>query len=138
MIIGLLIIGKVILMAFNQKKYNKSIRGIAVGACKSAKRRSKMKDLPFNLTSNYLESIFPKNFRCPILGYKMRVSNTSLGRLSPTLDKINPRLGYVKGNVEFVANIANMMMTSATGKDIKRFVKWATKKYNITREEVYG
>lgn len=131
MIIGLLIIGRVTLMAFSQVKYNKSIRGIAVGACKSAKRRSRVKGIPFNLTSNYLETIFPKNFRCPILGYKMRVANKTLGRLSPTLDRINPRLGYVKGNVEFVANIANMMMTSATGRDIKKFVKWASKKYNI-------
>ena len=125
-------------MAFNQKKYNKSIRGIAVTACKASKRRAKIKNLAFNLTSDYLESIFPKSYSCPILGYKMKRSDISLGRLSPTLDRINPRLGYVKGNVEFVANIANMMMTSATGKDIKKFVKWASKKYNITREEVYG
>ena len=49
-------------MAFNQKKYNQSIRGIAVTACKASKRRAKIKNLPFNLTSNYLESIYPKNF----------------------------------------------------------------------------
>ena len=126
------------LMAFNQSEYNKTIRGIAVTACKASKRRARIKNLPFNLTSNYLESIFPKNFRCPILNYKMRVSNKSLGRLSPTLDRINPRKGYTKGNVEFVANIANMIMSNATGKDIRKFVKWATKKYNITREEIYG
>jgi len=125
-------------MAFNQKKYNQSIRGIAVTACKSSKRRAKIKNLSFNLTSNYLESIFPKNSICPILGYKMKVANINLGKLSPTLDRINPKLGYVKGNVEFVTNIANLMMTSANGKDIKRFVKWATKRYNITREEIYG
>ncbi|MAJ22742.1 MAG: hypothetical protein CBC24_02665 [Candidatus Pelagibacter sp. TMED64] len=125
-------------MAFNQKKYNQSIRGIAVTACKASKRRAKIKNLPFNLTSNYLESIYPKNSVCPILGYTMKVSNISLGKLSPTLDRIDPRLGYVKGNVEFVTNIANLMMTSATGRDIKRFVKWATKRYNITREEIYG
>jgi hypothetical protein len=125
-------------MAFNQKKYNKSIRGIAVTACKSSKRRSRDKNLPFNLTSDYLESIFPKSCICPILGYKMKVSNITLGKLSPTLDRINPRLGYIKGNVEFVSNIANCMMTSATGKDIKRFVKWASKKYNIKIEELYG
>jgi len=119
-------------MAFNQKKYNGSIRGIAVTACKSSKRRANSKNLPFNLTSDYLESIFPKNCICPILGYKMKVSNKSLGKLSPTLDRVNPRLGYVKGNVEFVSNIANCMMTCATGKDIKKFVKWATKKYKIT------
>jgi len=125
-------------MAFNQKKYNKSIRGIAVTACKSSKRRARDKNLPFNLTSDYLESIFPKNCICPILGYKMKVSNITLGKLSPTLDRINPRLGYIKGNVEFVSNIANCMMTSATGRDIKRFVKWASKKYNIRIEELYG
>jgi len=125
-------------MAFNQKKYNQSIRGIAVTACKASKRRSKIKNLPFNLTSNYLESIYPKNSVCPILGYTMKVSNINLGKLSPTLDRIDPRLGYVKGNVEFVTNIANLMMTSATGRDIKRFVKWATKRYKITREEIYG
>ena len=125
-------------MAFNQKKYNKSIRGIAVTACKASKRRARDKNLPFNLTSDYLESIFPKNCICPILGYKMKVSNITLGKLSPTLDRVNPRLGYIKGNVEFVSNIANCMMTSATGRDIKRFVKWASKKYNIRIEELYG
>ena len=125
-------------MPFNQKKYNQSIRGIAVTACKSSKRRARDKNLPFNLTSDYLESIFPKNCICPILGYKMKVSNITLGKLSPTLDRVNPRLGYIKGNVEFVSNIANCMMTSATGRDIKRFVKWASKKYNIRIEELYG
>ena len=125
-------------MPFNQKRYNQSIRVIAVTACKASKRRAKDKNLPFNLTSDYLESIFPKDCICPILGYKMEVSDIALGRLSPTLDRIEPKLGYIKGNVEFVSNIANCMMTSATGKDIKRFVIWASKKYNIKREEIYG
>tara|TARA_R110000744_G_scaffold349817_1_gene455462 strand:+ start:867 stop:1244 length:378 start_codon:yes stop_codon:yes gene_type:complete len=125
-------------MAFNQKKYNSSIRGIAVTACKASKRRARFKNLAFNLSSDYLEKIFPKSCICPILGYKMKVANINLGKLSPTLDRINPRLGYVKGNVEFVTNIANLMMTSATGRDIKKFVKWATKRYKIKREELYG
>ena len=125
-------------MAFNQRKYNTSIRGIAVTACKASKRRARLKNLAFNLSSDYLEKIFPKTCICPILGYKMKVSNINLGKLSPTLDRINPRLGYTKGNVEFVTNIANLMMTSATGRDIKKFVKWATKRYKIKREELYG
>jgi hypothetical protein len=125
-------------MAFNQRKYNTSIRGIAVTACKASKRRARLKNLAFNLSSDYLEKIFPKTCICPILGYKMKVANINLGKLSPTLDRINPRLGYTKGNVEFVTNIANLMMTSANGRDIKKFVKWATKRYKIKREELYG
>ena len=44
-------------MPFNQKRYNQSIRGIAVTACKASKRRAKDKNLPFDLTSDYLRVI---------------------------------------------------------------------------------
>jgi hypothetical protein len=121
-------------MAFNQKKYNKSIRGIAVTACKASKRRARDKHLPFNLTSNYLESIFPKNCICPILKYKMVVNKNQVGKLSPTLDRINPRLGYVKGNVEFVCMLANHMMSNANGNDLKRFSKWINNRYKKEEE----
>ena len=79
MIIGILIIGRVTLMAFSQVKYNKSIRGIAVGACKSAKRRSKVKGIPFNLTSISPELLI-ESF-CMKLSLTSRLSLTILGRV---------------------------------------------------------
>ena len=33
---------------------------------------------------------------------------------SPTIDRINNKLGYIKGNVQWVSKLANQIMTSAT------------------------
>jgi len=109
--------------------YKLTIRGICAMANSNAKRRSKKKHLPYNLSTNYLQSIFPKDFICPILKYKMIVNKKQVGKLSPTLDRINPRLGYVKGNVEFVCMLANHMMSNANGNDLKRFSKWINNRY---------
>jgi len=109
--------------------YKSSIDCIASMANSNAKKRSKKKNIPYNLTTTYLKSIFPKDYMCPILKYKMVVNNKVVGKLSPTLDRINPRLGYVKGNVEFVCMLANHMMSNANGKDLSRFSKWINNRY---------
>ena len=51
------------------------------------------------------------------------------GNHSPSLDRIDPRKGYVKGNVEWVCLLANKMMSNATGEDLIRFSKWINKRY---------
>jgi hypothetical protein len=124
MISGLLTFGKGIL-----KMYRSSINYITSMANSNAKKRSTKKNLPYNLDTEYLRSIFPKDFMCPILKYKMVVNDIVVGKLSPTLDRINPRLGYVKGNVEFVCMLANHMMSNASGKDLSRFSKWINNRY---------
>lgn len=124
MISGLLTFGKGIL-----KMYRTTIDCISSMANSNAKKRSAKKNLPYNLDTAYLKSIFPKDFMCPILDYKMVVNDKVVGKLSPTLDRINPRLGYVKGNVEFVCMLANHMMSNASGKDLSRFSKWINNRY---------
>ena len=117
-----------------QLKYNKTIKGICSRAAGYAKYRAKKKNIPYNISTQYLISIYPKNHRCPILGYKMEpFQNGKIGQSkhSPSLDRIDPRKGYVKGNVEFVCGLANNMMSMAEGKDIIRFARWATKRYKI-------
>lgn len=109
--------------------YRTTIDCISSMANSNAKKRSAKKNLPYNLDTAYLKSIFPKDFMCPILDYKMVVNDKVVGKLSPTLDRINPRLGYVKGNVEFVCMLANHMMSNASGKDLSRFSKWINNRY---------
>ena len=115
-----------------QLKYNKTIKGICSRAAGYAKYRSKLKNLKYDIDTEYLISIYPKNHICPILGYKMEpFQNGKIGqsKYSPSLDRINPRKGYVKGNVEFVCGLANNMMNNAEGKDLIRFAQWINKKY---------
>ena len=122
MISGLLTFGKGILKMHNIKTICNSIY-------KDARRRSIKKNLEFNIDNTYLQDIFPKNFICPILGYVMTPGKIYATNVSPSLDRINPSKGYIKGNVEFVSLLANRMMSNAHGPDLIRFARWINNKY---------
>jgi hypothetical protein len=47
---------------------------------------------------------------CPVLGTPMRV---------PSVDRINPLLGYVKGNVRVISHRANMLRNNATYEEMQ-------------------
>lgn len=122
-----------------QLKYNKTIKGICSRAAGYAKYRSKQKGLEYNIDTKYLISIYPKDKKCPILGYKLEpFQNGKIGqsKFSPSLDRINPRKGYTKGNVEFVCGLANNMMNNAEKRDLVRFSKWIIKRYNLKKSQV--
>ena len=77
-----------------------------------SKRVAKEKNLGFNLTLEYLYSIFPMDYICPVFGTKMEwLGNKSN---SPSLDKILPNLGYVEGNVAFISYEANTLKLHRT------------------------
>ena len=42
---------------------------------------------------------------------------------TPALDRIDPKEGYVKGNVRFISTLANMMKSSATRLQLEVFCK---------------
>ena len=85
------------------------------------KIRAKKKKIKFNLDSNYLQKIFPKNFICPVLNIKLvwGIANSNT-RNSPSVDRINPTLGYTKGNVRWVSNLCNTLKTEKNFKDIEK------------------
>ena len=85
-----------------------------------AKGRAKKNNLPYNITEEYLKSIWPKDNKCPILGTEFKSGLSNKHQL-PTLDKIYPKKGYVKGNVAVISFRANQMKSDIT--DFKLFKK---------------
>jgi hypothetical protein len=89
-----------------------------------AKRRAKDSNLPFDLDAEYLMSI--PSEKCPIFdidlawcgGLKVRMAN------SPSLDKIHPHLGYVKGNVAWISWRANRIKNDGTAIDHYKIAHW--------------
>lgn len=77
------------------------------------KFRAKEYGLDFNLDIE--DIIIPSN--CPVLGMPL-VMQVGKGRGlhpdSPSLDRINPKLGYVKGNVRIISSRANLLKNNAT------------------------
>ena len=43
---------------------------------------------------------------------------------SPSLDRVNPKFGYIKGNVIMMSMLANQMKNSATPEQLKQFSEY--------------
>ena len=71
-----------------------------------AKRRAKNRNLEFNLTKDYIKSIFPKDNKCPVTGKEFQYGLKNRN-YAPTIDKINPKNGYIIGNVVIISHIMN-------------------------------
>lgn len=98
-------------------------------ALRSAKNRAKRDFLPFDLTLKDVPSV-PTH--CPILGLELQVKRGSKGgaQNSPSLDRIDPNLGYVTGNVQWLSQRANAMKSNATPEELLRFAAWVYKEYH--------
>lgn len=92
-----------------------------------AKSRAKKEGLPFNLDS----SDIPIPEVCPILGTKLNLKMPNRGDCgdsiknfdSPSVDKIIPQLGYVKGNVWVISYRANTIKNNCTFDEIEKLYK---------------
>ena len=91
-----------------------------------AKARAKKDNLPFNIDVD--DCIAPD--KCPILGMKLISTPKEMGPQdnSPSLDKIIPQKGYVKGNVAIISQLANRVKNSAkTSEEIRQVADWYEK-----------
>ena len=82
---------------------------------KSAKARAIKNNLAFNIDE--ADIVIPKI--CPVLGIALETGDGKIQKNSPTLDRIIPSNGYVKGNVIVVSNLANTIKTDATTEQIR-------------------
>jgi hypothetical protein len=85
-----------------------------------AKARAKEKGLPFNLTHE--DIVIPVS--CPVFGTLLEIGNGRAHANSPSIDRIIPELGYVKGNIRIISHKANTMRSNATLEDLKILVRY--------------
>ena len=92
-----------------------------------ANRRAKKENLDFNITTEYLEKIWPSDNKCPIMGTEFK-SGIKNKYLLPTLDKVVRKKGYVMGNVAIISLRANAIKSDVD--DFEIFLKL----YNYTKK----
>lgn len=81
----------------------------------NAKNRAKKYSLPFDLVPS--DIIVPEF--CPVLGIPLKVATGCAKPNSPSIDKIIPEKGYVKGNIAVVSHKANTMKSDASIDEIR-------------------
>lgn len=92
-----------------------------------AKARAKERGMAFDIDKSDL--VIPSY--CPILGIKLECHSGSSGGKynSPSLDKIIPSLGYVKGNIQVISDRANKMKADASISELWLFAEWINKTF---------
>ena len=88
----------------------------------SCKTRAKKAGIPFNLEIE--DIVIPE--KCPMLGIKLESGRGRSGLFnhSPTLDRIIPKKGYTKGNVQVISGRANRIKSDATADEIMAVAKY--------------
>tara|TARA_R100001509_G_scaffold138169_1_gene92263 strand:+ start:17 stop:394 length:378 start_codon:yes stop_codon:yes gene_type:complete len=103
---------------------NPQHREYKVTMLRKARNRAKKRNIYFNLTLND----FHIGEKCPILGTPFKVGLDNWQN-SPSLDRIDNRRGYEKGNVIVVCMMANSIKNQATPSQIKKVADFYEKLY---------
>jgi hypothetical protein len=114
----------------NDKDYREKIKGRntarrrtsegrASRMLSDAKVRASKRGVKFNIE---LEDILVPVV-CPYLSIPLNTGNDCKRDNSPTLDRIVPELGYVKGNVEVISERANRIKNDATPEELEMIAK---------------
>lgn len=83
-----------------------------------AKKRARKKGIDFNITKEYIESIW--NDVCPILGIPLKCNEGVHQDNSFSLDRIDNTKGYIEGNVMIISKRANMIKNCGTAEEHKK------------------
>ena len=102
-----------------ETKRNRSIHTRLLDMISRAKFRAIEKAVPFNLTIEDIEFVDT----CPILNIPLNWEGGPRVKNTPSLDRIIPEKGYVKGNVRIISNLANMMKSYASNEELQTFAK---------------
>lgn len=98
------------------------INAWACSATGSARERARRYALPIDIDKNYVRSIVPAV--CPVFGTPFEFLGKRLRPESPSLDRIDPAKGYVRGNVAIISLRANAIKSNACWQDIQRVADW--------------
>lgn len=83
-----------------------------------AKRRALKSGIKFNIEIS--DVIIPE--RCPALGIPLRVLSGSDN--SPTIDRVDNRFGYIKGNIAVISMRANTIKNCASIEELEKILSF--------------
>lgn len=81
-------------------------------------------NIPINITAEDIEAVWPKDNKCPIFGTIFEIGKGVVGPKSATVDRFDPNLGYVVGNIHVICHKANGIKNNGSALDVMKVAKW--------------
>jgi len=108
-----------------EKEYYKRIRSERVEQImlQSAKARARKRGTPCTITHQDIVDAWPKDGLCPVLGIELKHNYDNGGGHSdnsPSLDCINPTLGYIPENIVVMSQKANLLKSNEIDPEVFR------------------
>lgn len=106
------------------KKQVSTLPGYMKRAALYAHHRSKKKNIVFDISAQDLVDIFnEQNGLCAISGMPLDWQTFGKGRspLTCSIDRINPKVGYIRSNLRLVCMQINTMKTDLTDKELRKW-----------------
>lgn len=107
-----------------REKFARSYKQVMVRA---ARHRAKIGGYPCTIGVNDID--IPTH--CPILHIELVMASGRRADNSPSLDKIDPRLGYVPGNVRVISSRANTAKNNLTPEEMDLFCLYHLKERGL-------
>jgi hypothetical protein len=87
-----------------------------------ARKRARRNNIPFSIGREDL----PIPQLCPVLGMRLAPSEEGAGRndSAPSIDRIQPELGYVPGNVVVISWRANRLKWEGSATEFRKLAEW--------------
>jgi hypothetical protein len=112
------------------------VKVITSSLVRGAKARAKDKNLPFDIDLDYVRSMVGENAElashCPVFGIPLDWScirnngNKALPN-SPSIDRIDPERGYIKGNIKIISFRANQIKSDGSPSELKLVAAYCAK-----------
>jgi hypothetical protein len=112
----------------HSKEWNK--KNLESVLCTHARKRAKELNIPCTISKE--DVVIPET--CPALGIPLFYGDGKMTDNSPSLDRLEPSIGYVKGNVEVISVKANRIKNNASLEEIEKVFKWLKGKQNVSTQ----
>jgi hypothetical protein len=103
--------------------------GWAKSRISALRHKAKKLGMDFNIIC---EDILPPTL-CPVFGMPLRLLGGRDGFQalpnSASVDRVDNKLGYVKGNVRVISNRANLLKKDATVEELRKLADWIEQEY---------
>ena len=97
------------------------------------KTRAKKAGVPFNI--EVTDIVIPEF--CPVLGIKLeRFPGRKMRDQAPSVDRLIPKLGYVKGNIEVISFRANRIKNDSTLDELLKVASYFEKKFRESDNKI--